>query len=39
MNEREQEERRYRSGMAIKLTLTALALLGWIIELKKLGAF
>lgn len=39
MNERENEERRYRIGMAIKLTLTVLALLGWIIELKKLGAF
>lgn len=39
MNDRENEERRYRIGMAIKLTLTALALLGWIIELKKLGAF
>jgi hypothetical protein len=39
MNDREKEERRYRIGMAIKLTLTALALLGWIIELKKLGAF
>lgn len=39
MNDREEEERRYRIGMAIKLTLTALALLGWIIELKKLGAF
>lgn len=39
MNERDHEERRYRIGMAIKLTLTALALLGWIIELKKLGAF
>jgi hypothetical protein len=39
MNERDQDERRYRIGMAIKLTLTALALLGWIIELKKLGAF
>ena len=39
MNEREQEERRYRIGMWIKLTLTALALLGWIIELKNLGAF
>lgn len=39
MTDREKEERRYRIGMAIKLTLTALALLGWIIELKKLGAF
>lgn len=39
MNDREKEERRYRIGMAIKLILTALALLGWIIELKKLGAF
>lgn len=39
MNDREKEDRRYRIGMAIKLTLTALALLGWIIELKKLGAF
>lgn len=39
MNDREKEERRYRIGMAIKLTLTALTLLGWIIELKKLGAF
>lgn len=39
MNDREKEERRYRIGMAIKLTMTALALLGWIIELKKLGAF
>lgn len=39
MSDREEEERRYRIGMAIKLTLTALALLGWIIELKKLGAF
>ena len=39
MTEQEKEERRYRIGMAIKLTLTALALLGWIIELKKLGAF
>lgn len=39
MSDRENEERRYRIGMAIKLTLTALALLGWIIELKKLGAF
>ena len=39
MNEREKEERRYRIGMTIKLTLTAPALLGWIIELKKLGAF
>lgn len=39
MNDREKEKRRYRIGMWIKLTLTALALLGWIIELKKLGAF
>ncbi len=39
MNDREKEERRYRIGMWIKLTLTALALMGWIIELKKLGAF
>ena len=39
MNDRENEERRYRIGMWIKLTLAALALLGWIIELKKLGAF
>ena len=39
MNERDHEERRYRIGMWIKLTLTALALFGWIIELKKLGAF
>ena len=39
MNDRVEEERRYRIGMWIKLTLTALALLGWIIELKKLGAF
>ena len=39
MNEREKEECRYRIGMWTKLTLTALALLGWIIELKKLGAF
>ncbi len=39
MNDRENEERRYRIGMWINLTLTALALLGWIIELKKLGAF
>lgn len=39
MNEREKEERPYRIGMAIKLALTVLALLGWIIELKKLGAF
>ena len=39
MNDRENEERRYRIGMWIKLPLTALALLGWIIELKKLGAF
>lgn len=39
MNEREKEECRYRIGMWTKLTLTALALLGWIIELKKLGEF
>ena len=39
MNDREKEERRYRISMWIKLTLTALALMGWIIELKKLGAF
>ena len=39
MNARENEERRCRIGMWIKLTLTALALMGWIIELKKLGAF
>ena len=39
MNDREKEERRYRIGVWIKLTLMALALLGWIIELKKLGAF
>nr|DAV01222.1 MAG TPA: hypothetical protein [Caudoviricetes sp.] len=39
MNDREKEERRYRIGIAIKLVLAALALLGWIIELKKLGAF
>lgn len=39
MNARENEERRYRIGMWIKLTLTALALMRWIIELKKLGAF
>ncbi len=39
MNDREKEERRYHVGVAIKLVLLALALLGWIIELKKLGAF
>ena len=39
MNDREKEERRHHFGVAIKLVLLALALLGWIIELKKLGAF
>ncbi len=39
MNDREKEERQYHVGVAIKLVLLALALLGWIIELKKLGAF
>lgn len=39
MNEREKEERRYRIGIWIELALTVLALLGWLVELKKLGAF
>lgn len=39
MSEREKEERRYRIGIWIELTLTVLALLRWLIELKKLGAF
>ena len=39
MNDREKEERQYHVGVVIKLVLLALALLGWIIELKKLGAF
>lgn len=39
MTEREQEERRYRIGIAIKLALAALSLIGWLIELGKLGAF
>lgn len=33
------EERRYRVHLTVELVLLALALLGWVLELKKLGAF
>lgn len=39
MSDREREAQKYRIGMAIKLGLTVLALIGWLIELGKLGAF
>ena len=40
MSDKEREaQRKYRVHLTIKLVLLALALLGWIIELKKLGAF
>lgn len=40
MSDKEREaERKYRIHLAIELVLLALALLGWVLELKKLGAF